>query len=108
MIAARPADARISSFNSRFTAQIYAAPAGDGTGSIPYFSSLSPVSQYIENFATTGGTANAFLQQAVLTADPGIPGFLPMIHPLPSRIRWRWSSPAERRWRFVAPGGSQT
>lgn len=57
-----------------FTAQIYALSAGNGSGSIPAFSSLLPVSQYIENFSTTGGTANAFLSQATLTTDPGIPG----------------------------------
>jgi hypothetical protein len=57
-----------------FTAQIYASPAGTGSGSIPAFGSLSPVSQYIENFTTSGGVGNAFLNQATLTTDPGIPG----------------------------------
>jgi len=57
-----------------FTAQIYALSAGNGSGSIPAFSSLLPVSQYIENFSGSGGSANAFLAEATLTTDPGVPG----------------------------------
>ena len=57
-----------------FTVQVYASAAGNGLGSIPSFSSLSPISQYIEGFTTNGGTANAFFNQATLTTDAGIPG----------------------------------
>jgi hypothetical protein len=57
-----------------FTAQIYASPAGTGSGAIPAFSSLSPVSQYITTFQTSGGSANAFLFQPEPANDPGIPG----------------------------------
>jgi len=57
-----------------FTAQIYALSAGNGSGSVPAFSSLLPVTQYIENFSTAGGSGNAFLNTTTLSSDPGIPG----------------------------------
>jgi hypothetical protein len=61
-----------------FTAQIYALAAGQNSvafsSPIPAFSSLSPISQYIENFTTTGGSANANLSNVNPPNDPGIPG----------------------------------
>lgn len=57
-----------------FTAQIYASAAGDGTGAIPAFSSLSPVSQYIDHFFTFNGAPNANLDQVEPVPDRGIPG----------------------------------
>lgn len=61
-----------------FTAQIYALSAGNPANSaaapIPAFSSLLPVSQYVEQFQTSGGLANAFLNQYNPPGDPGVPG----------------------------------
>jgi hypothetical protein len=61
-----------------FTAEIYALSAGSQSVAFatatPAFSSLLPVSQYTENFATTGGTGNANLNYVSPPGDPGIPG----------------------------------
>jgi hypothetical protein len=63
-----------------FSAQIYASPAGAPNnidpstgGNPPAFSSLSPVSQYITTFATTGASG-PFLISASPVPDAGIPG----------------------------------
>jgi hypothetical protein len=64
-------------YGNDFTAQIFAMSAGNATVSgglpIPAFTALSPVTQYIEQFATTsGGGAN--LNSVAIPGDPGIPG----------------------------------
>lgn len=71
-------DAAINyTYGNDFTAQIYALSAGASPGATPAFSSLLPVTQYIENFATSGGANFANLAAVSFNAqnpDPGIPG----------------------------------
>jgi hypothetical protein len=55
-----------------FTAEIYALGTSN-QGTMPAFSSLAPMSQYVENFTTTLGSANAFLSQVNPANDPGVP-----------------------------------
>jgi hypothetical protein len=60
-------------YGNLFSAQVYASPAGDGSGNPPAFSSLTAVSQYVTTLATTAGNAG-FIIQPTLATDPGIPG----------------------------------
>lgn len=75
-----PVSSALYADGNLFDAQIYASPAGttanpNGGGPTPSFSSLSPVSQYITTFATSGGTATGqYLIQPNPSPDNGIPG----------------------------------
>jgi len=55
-----------------FTTQLYALSISNQT-TLPAFSSLQPVSQYIENFTTSGGVGNAYMAGVSVPNDPGIP-----------------------------------
>jgi hypothetical protein len=63
------------SYGNNFYAQVFASPAGNGSGAAPAFSSLSPVTQYMTTLATTSGEgAGSLVGLDFSSGDAGIPG----------------------------------